>query len=124
VGIMHEPSAGLVVAILDLQNREADSGLRDVLVHALAAKVAGRCVFQNSKAEFSVRASFSARIVMEWRVTIPWAGVLQALFIVGGLGSVEQPSRLFDIELQLAGKPAFKPLTFEEDGSPLGQGSF
>jgi len=54
-------------------------------------------------------ARLAAQLAAEWRIEIPGAGVLQALFTVARFEPVNHDSRTFALGLRLAGKPAFSP---------------
>jgi hypothetical protein len=118
VGIIREPSLALARKSEALQKGQHIPGT--VVIHALATKIAGRCLFDSAEAENTVRAFFSSRLAAEWQIAIPQAGVLQALFLVARLQSARQPGRLFDLALQLAGKPEFEAVR-PDPGKPSEQ---
>jgi hypothetical protein len=114
IGVMREPSMALAACIGELQGGEADENRRPVLVHVIATKIAGRCVIPSVEGEAAAQASLLLGIAVEWRITIPRAGALQALFLVKRLQNVDEPGRIFDMALQLAGKPAYVSFEREE----------
>jgi hypothetical protein len=105
-GTIPVPAPQFTSALKDLKDGEADPELRDALVYALAVKVAGCCVFESSQAAKIAEACFEARLISEWRISIPGAGVLQAFFHVAKLERKESDGT-YDIALRLAGKPSF-----------------
>jgi hypothetical protein len=105
-GTIPNPAPQLTSALEDLKDGEADPELRDALVYALAAKVAGRCVFESPQAAKIAEACFEARLISEWRISIPGAGILQAFFHVAKLERKESDG-IYEIALRLAGKPSF-----------------
>ncbi len=114
IGIIHEPAIGLAAAIRELENGQADPYVRTVLVNALAARISGHCIIRSAEAEAVAQASLLGQIVMEWRISIPKTGTVQALFVVKKLVGMGTPLRRFDLALQLAGRPAFTPLQQKE----------
>jgi hypothetical protein len=113
VGILREPSAPLAFATRELRDWQAQSGLWTILLHAFATNISGRCIFHDLTAEHSVQTSLSRRLAMDWRISIPETGVMQALFLVNRLVSLDKAMRLFELVLQLAGKPELHPLQAE-----------
>jgi hypothetical protein len=116
-GIIPVPAPPFTFALQDLKDGAADPETRDALIYALAAKVAGRCVFESSQAAKIVEACFQIRLISEWRITIPGAGVLQALFQIVQLARDESDG-MYEIAFQLAGKPEFAAAQREISGSP------
>ncbi len=113
VGAMRQPSLALNAAIADFRLEQEYPELRPVLVHMLATKIAGRCALESSEAERALMDCLAARLALEWVVTIPGIGTLRALFLIARLEKAEQAA-LFDLVLQLAGRPSFMAFQTED----------
>lgn len=106
IGRLYQPSLAFAQLIETLRNDEAT--VDEFLVHALASKIAGRLVFHTIEVENVIRAWNLSRLAAEWRIAIPTLGLIQALFLVARLQMVRETERLFDVALELAGKPLFE----------------
>lgn len=106
IGRMHTPSPAFAAAMQDLQNGAANSELREVQEHTIAAHVTGLCVL-GPEIEAALQNFLPARLVSEWRIVLPGTGVLQALFLVTLLRPAKNAPGTLELSLQLAGKPAF-----------------
>ncbi len=116
VGFMRAPAIAFAALIKDLQNERAlPEREKEDLVHALAAKTAGRCILTGSEMEAALRDCMAANLICEWRISMPGIGSLQALFLIIRLRSVENETGLFDLALQLAGKPSFRARQPEQE---------
>ncbi len=113
LGVLRQPSLALSAAIGDLRLAADDAEMKPVMIHALATKIAGRCAIASAEAQLALADCCEARLAAEWVVTIPALGSLRALFLIARLGTVEQTG-LFDLVLQLAGKPSFSQLQTED----------
>ena len=107
VGRMHTPSPAMAAAVRDLADNPADLEVLDIAVHALASNAFGLCVLESGGIESILQAWLAAQLVASWRMEIPGAGVLQALFTVARFEPVQDASLTFALGLRLAGKPAF-----------------
>jgi predicted secreted protein len=107
LGRMHVPSPALAAAVRDLQDAPADPELLATAVYSLAANMAGLCILNSGDTAKVLQACFAAQLAAGWRIEIPGAGVLRALFTVARLEPVTNADRTFVIVLRLAGKPAF-----------------
>jgi len=103
----------LSVAIGDLRLQQDNPALRNALIGAVASRVAGRCSIENRLAERALMRCVPMRLAVEWRITIPAIGSLNALFLTTRLAKAGQ-TELFDIVLQLAGRPFFEALPKED----------
>ncbi len=106
VGVIREPSLALSVAIRDLFLHREDPELKPIILHVLATRVAGRCSIRGPRIRRALADCIANQLALEWKITIPAAGSVRALFLVTRLGKVDQRD-LFDLSLQLAGKPSF-----------------
>jgi len=113
VGILRQPSLSLSVAIGDLRLQQDNPALRNALIRAVASRVAGRCRIENRLAERALMRCMPMRLTVEWKITIPAIGSLNALFLTTRFEKAGQTD-LFDIVLQLAGRPAFEALPGED----------
>ncbi|MGO8954176.1 MAG: hypothetical protein ACLQF2_12710 [Rhodomicrobium sp.] len=107
VGRMRVPSPTFAAAVRDLQNGAADLEMREALIHSLASNAAGFCLLDGKQIETALEACLPARLVSEWRIAFPGLGVLCALYVVRRFQPARNEGELFEIALQLAGKPAF-----------------
>jgi hypothetical protein len=107
LGRMHVPSPALAAAVRDLQDAPADPELLETAVYSLAANMAGLCILNSGDIAKVLQACFAAQLAADWRIEIPGAGVLRALFTVARFEPVTDADRTFVIVLRLAGKPAF-----------------
>ena len=114
VGYLRAPAIAFAAALKDFQANQADAELRDSLIHAVAAKTAGRCILVNSEMEVALGQCIEANLIAEWRIGIPAIGILQALFRISRLRNVENQTQMFDLALQLAGKPWFRAMQPEQ----------
>ncbi len=108
-----EPSLALNAVISDLGLAPDDPEMKAVVIHALAKKIAGRCAVAGGKEQEALADCFAARIAAEWIVTIPALGSLRALFLIARFDKAEKAG-LFNLVLQLAGKPSFSELQTED----------
>lgn len=106
-GSIREPSLALATAIKDFQDKEADADRRNALIYAIGSRIAGRCMLASPEIAIIVEAWVSARIVAEWRITMPGTGIVQALFLPTRLQPAGNVAGQFDFALQLAGPLAF-----------------
>jgi hypothetical protein len=111
-GTIPIPAPGFTAALQDFKDFELDPELREVLIYALAVKVAGRCIFESPRAAKLAEACFQSRLVSEWRISIPGKGVLQALFRIVQFERAESGG-MYEIAFQLAGKPEFAAMQRE-----------
>jgi hypothetical protein len=116
-GTIPIPGAPFTSALQDFKAAEAHPELKDALIYALAANVSGRCVFESSQAAKIAEACFQTKLISEWRIVIPGAGVLQALFQIVQLAPGESDGT-YEIAFQLAGKPEFAAAQREIAGIP------
>jgi hypothetical protein len=116
-GAIPIPAPAFAAALADFRNGEADPEAREALIHALAMKVAGRCVFDCAQVEKTVEACFQSWVISEWRISLQGLGVLQALFRIVRFEPTESAG-MYDIAFQLAGKPEFAALQREIAGIP------
>jgi len=107
VGRMRVPSPAFAAAVQDLQNGAADLEMREALIHSLASSAAGFCVLDGKNIETALEACLPARLVSEWRIAFPGLGVLYALYVVTRFQPAKYAGGLFELALQLAGRPAF-----------------
>ncbi len=106
-GLLCEPSLALTTAVREFQVAGGDTDRRNALIYAIGTRIAGRCILINPETASIVQTWLSARIVAEWRITIPRAGRLQASFLISRLRRAEKAEGQFDFALQLAGLPCF-----------------
>ena len=99
----------MAAAVRDLAGNSADPELLDIAAYSLASNAFGRCVLESPLIEKILQACLAAQLAAEWRIEIPGAGVLQALFTVARFEPVNHDGRTFALGLRLAGKPAFIP---------------
>ncbi len=99
----------MAAAVRDLAGNSADPELLDIAAYSLASNAFGLCVLDNAVIEKILHACLAAQLAAEWRIEIPGAGVLQALFTVARFEPVNHDGRTFALGLRLAGKPAFSP---------------
>jgi Phage tail tube protein len=116
-GTIPIPAPAFATALKAFKDCELDSELREVLIYALAVKVAGRCVFESAQAANIAEACFQSRLISEWRISIPGSGVLQALFHIVRFERADGDG-VYDIAFQLAGKPEFAAMPREIAGIP------
>jgi len=116
-GTIPAPAPAFVAALEDFKDAGADLESREILIHSLAAKVAGRCVFESLQAAKFAKACFQYRLISEWRISIPGSGILQALFHIVQFQSTESDCT-YDIAFQLAGRPEFAAMQREIAGTP------
>jgi hypothetical protein len=116
-GTIAVPAPPFTSALRDFEEGGADPEFKESLIYALAAKVAGRCVFESPQAEKIAEACFQASLISEWRIAISGAGVLQALFQIVRLARTESDG-IYEIAFQLAGKPEFAAAQREIAGIP------
>ncbi len=107
LGRIHVPSPALAAAVRDLEDAPADPELLATAIYSLAANMAGLCILNSGDIAKVLQACFAAQLAADWRIEIPGAGVLRALFTVARLEPVTDANRTFVIVLRLAGKPAF-----------------
>ncbi len=107
MGRMHIPGPALAAALRNLEDTPADPELEEAAVYTLAANIAGLCILDGGDIAGVLQACSAARIAAEWRIGIPGAGVLQALFTVARFDPVADGDRTFTLVLRLAGKPEF-----------------
>jgi hypothetical protein len=107
IGRMHVPSPALTAALRDLEETPADPEQLEIAIHSLAANTAGLCILDSGDIANLLLACLSAQLAIEWRIEIPSAGVLQALFIVTRFEPAAGADRTFALGLRLAGKPEF-----------------
>ncbi|MGO9173274.1 MAG: hypothetical protein ACLP7P_15110 [Rhodomicrobium sp.] len=107
VGRMRVPSPAFAAAVRSLQDGAADLEMREALIHSLASSAAGFCVLDGKDIETALDACVPARLVSEWRIAFPGLGVLCALFVVTRFQPARNAGGLFELALQLAGRPAF-----------------
>ena len=115
VGVVREPSLALSVALRDLLLHRDNPELKPVIIHVLATRVAGLCSIRGPHIRRALADCMAAKLALEWKVTIPSIGTVRALFVVSRLGKASVPD-LFDLVLQLAGRPTFdaaKPVEAE-----------
>jgi hypothetical protein len=111
-GTIPIPAPPFTAALQDFKDAGADPELREVLIYALAVKVAGRCVFESPQAAKIAEACFQSRLISEWRISVPGSGVLQALFRIVQFERAESDG-MYEIAFQLAGKPEFAAIQRE-----------
>ena len=109
IGRVHAPSPAMAAAVRDLAGNSADPELLDIAAYSLASNAFGLCVLESALIEKILQACLAAQLAAEWRIEIPGAGVLQALFTVARFEPVNHDGRTFALGLRLAGKPAFSP---------------
>ncbi len=109
IGRVHAPSPAMAAAVHDLAGYPADPELSDIAAYSLASNAFGLCVLDSAVIEKILQACLAAQLAAEWRIEIPGAGVLQALFTVARFEPVNHDGRTFALGLRLAGKPAFSP---------------
>jgi predicted secreted protein len=107
LGRMHVPNPALAAAVRDLEEAPADPELLDTAVYSLAANMAGLCILDSRDTANVLKACFAAQLAADWRIEIPGAGVLRALFTVARFEPAADTDRTFALALRLAGKPAF-----------------
>ncbi|HZV21601.1 MAG TPA: hypothetical protein VE986_08665 [Hyphomicrobiales bacterium] len=113
IGFLRQPSAALSLAASRLRQLKPDSEGFGNCIRLLAKNVSGLCVFQNRRTQLLAETIFSLNLAMEWRITVPQTGVLQAVFLVKSLIGLEADGRLFELALQLAGKATLQGLKAE-----------
>ena len=107
IGRMLAPSPAFAAALAGLQSGAEDAGHRNLLVYSLAANAAGLCILNSPEIEKALQACFAARLAIEWRIEFPGTGVLRALCLLARIRRTGRVPGLFELALQLAGKPAF-----------------
>ena len=107
VGAIREPSLALSVAVKDLLTYRENPELRPVVVHVLASRIAGRCSIRGSHIRRALSDCLTSRIAIEWKITVPAIGCVLGVFLVTRLDKAGPPD-LFNLALQLAGKPSFE----------------
>ena len=107
LGRIHVPSPALAAAVRDLEDAPADPELLQTAIYTLAANMAGLCILNSGDIAKVLQACFAAQLAAGWRMEIPGAGVLRALFTVARFEPVTDANRTFVIVLRLAGKPEF-----------------
>ena len=107
LGRMHVPSPALAAAVRDLEDAPADLELLETAVYSLAANMAGLCILNSGDTAKVLQVCLAAQLATDWRIEIPGAGVLRALFTVARLEPVTDADRTFVLVLRLAGKPEF-----------------
>ncbi len=117
IGRMTIPSPALLAALQDLRDNPGDPELLEVLIYSLAVNAGGLCVPASPDAEEILQACFSARLVFEWCITFPGIGILQGLFLVSRFQATGNAAGLFDLALQLAGRPSFRAIQAEGTAS-------
>lgn len=115
-GVLRQPSLALNAAIGDLRLDHADTELKPVLIYTLATKIAGKCSLETPEIERALIDCLSARLAVEWKITIPAIGALRSLFLLTRFEKADQPG-LFDLVLQLASPPFFEALPTEDEGT-------
>jgi hypothetical protein len=108
IGAMAVPAPAFAAALRDLRLGQADPEFYDILTHAAAGAAAGLCFIESSGIECALQACQDARLVSEWRITFPSIGQLEALFLVARFQPAADAAGLFDLALQLSGKPVFR----------------
>ena len=106
VGAVREPSFALSVAVKDLLTHRENPELKPVVVHVLATRIAGVCSIASPSIWRALTDCLAARLVLEWKITIPAIGSVCALFLVTRLEKADQPD-LCNLALQLASRPSF-----------------
>jgi predicted secreted protein len=108
IGALRDASITMNAIAIDISNIES-AETHEALMRMPAAKIAGQCIFNSDSSFERTHAYFTATIVMEWRVIIPYFGAIQGLFRIRSLnkagGSASGP--VAELALQLAGKPRF-----------------
>jgi hypothetical protein len=107
IGKMHIPGPALTAALRNLEDTPPDPELLEAAVHALAANTAGLCTLDSGDIANVLQACFAVQLAAEWRIEMPGAGILQALFTVARFELLAEESRTFALGLRLAGKPEF-----------------
>jgi hypothetical protein len=110
IGRMHILSPALAAALRDLEDTPADPEQLEAAVYSLAANTAGLCFLDGGDIANVLQACFAAQLAADWRIEIPGAGVLQALFTVARFEPLADGDRTFALGLRLAGKPEFLAL--------------
>ena len=107
LGRIHVPSPALAAAVRDLENAPADPELLQTAIYSLAANMAGLCILNSGDIAKVLQACFAAQLAADWRIEIPGAGVLRALFTVARLEPVTDTAPHSHFRLRLPGKPEF-----------------
>jgi hypothetical protein len=107
LGRIHVPSPALAAAVRDLEDAPADPESLEAAVYSLAANMAGLCILNSADTAKALQACFAAQLATDWRIEIPGAGVLRALFTLARFEPVTDADRTFALILRLAGKPEF-----------------
>jgi predicted secreted protein len=107
LGKIHVPSPALAAAVRDLEDAPDDPELLETAVYSLAANMAGLCILNSGDTAKVLQACFAAQLAADWRIEIPGAGVLRALFTLARFEPVTDADRTFALVLRLAGKPEF-----------------
>ena len=116
VGMLRQPSLALNAAIGDLRLDQGDPELKPVLIYTLATRIAGKCSLEAPEIEGALADCLSARLAVEWKITIPAIGSLRSLFLVTRFEKAEQAG-LFDLVLHPASPPSFELLQTEDEGT-------
>ncbi len=109
IGRMRAPSPALAAAVRELQDNPDDPEASGIAVYSVAANAFGLCVLESAGIETVIEACLAAQLAAAWRIEIPGAGVLQALFTVARFEPVKDAGSTFALGLRLAGKPEFSP---------------
>jgi hypothetical protein len=105
LGRIHVPSPALAAAVRDLEDAPGDPEFLETAVYSLAANMAGLCILNSGDTVKALQACFAAQLATDWRIEIPGAGVLRALFTLARFEPVTDAERTFALILRLAGKP-------------------
>jgi hypothetical protein len=105
LGRIHVPSPALAAAVRDLEEAPGDPESQETAVYSLAANMAGLCILNSADTAKVLQACFAAQLATDWRIEIPGAGVLRALFTLARFEPVTDADRTFALILRLAGKP-------------------
>ncbi len=117
VGVVRDLSLALSVAIRDLLRYREDPELKLVVTHVLATRMSGRCGIRSAQIQRALVDAMSARLALEWKITIPTIGCVRALFLVTRLEKTAQPD-VFDLGLKLASTPSFDSAQVPEMEAP------
>jgi hypothetical protein len=109
LGRIHVPSPALAAAVRDLEDAPGDPEFLETAVYSLAANMAGLCILNSGDIAKALQACFAAQLATDWRIEIPGAGVLRALFTLARFEPVTDADHTFALILRLAGKPEFSP---------------
>jgi hypothetical protein len=114
LGRIHIPSPALAASLRNLEDTPADPELLEAAVYSLAANTAGLCILDSGDIANVLQACSAAQLAAEWRIGIPGAGILQALFTMARFEPMADGDSTFALGLRLAGKPEFFALKDHE----------